>query len=79
MSHPAPRDSTAFEVREALDEPGCAICRLALRSTTRMIRAIAYEQINDVDLRYALRRARASATRMRTSGCARRTTCSARR
>ncbi len=58
MSHAAPRDSTAFEVREALGEPGCAICHLALRSTTRIIRSIAYEQINDIDLRDTLRRAR---------------------
>ena len=58
MSQAAPRDATAFEVREALGEPGCAICHLALRSTTRLIGSIAYEQINDVDLRQVLRRAR---------------------
>src|SRR6266508_5902180 len=57
MSSKAPRDSAAFEVREALGHTGCAVCHLALRSVKRQIRSIAYEQVNDVDLRAQLRRA----------------------
>ena len=55
MSSAGPRDATAFEVREALAEPGCAVCRLSLRSVSRFIRSIAYEQVNDLDLRQQLR------------------------
>jgi hypothetical protein len=58
MSSSAPRDTTAFEVREALGRPGCVVCQLALRSVQRQIRTIAYEQVNDIDLRARLRRAR---------------------
>jgi Family of unknown function (DUF6062) len=58
MSPRAPRDSTAFEVREALGGDGCAVCRLALRSVGRQLQAIAYDQINDIDLRAQLRAAR---------------------
>lgn len=57
MSSAAPRDATAFEVREALREPGCAVCQLSLRSVARLLQSIAYEQVNDIDLRTALRRA----------------------
>jgi uncharacterized protein DUF6062 len=57
VSSSAPRDVTAFEVREALGEPGCAVCRLSIRSVSRLIRSIAYEQVNDVGLRRQLRRA----------------------
>ncbi|MBV9583103.1 MAG: hypothetical protein JO057_31335 [Chloroflexi bacterium] len=55
MSAAAPRDATAFEVREALSERGCAVCRLALRSVGRLLRSVAYEQVNDISLRSALR------------------------
>jgi hypothetical protein len=57
MSSGAPRDSAAFEVREALDAPGCAICQLAVRSVGKLIRSVAYEQVNDLGLRRELRRA----------------------
>jgi hypothetical protein len=58
MSPAAPRDSTTFEVREALDQAGCAVCRLALRSVGRWLTSVAYEQINDIELRNKLRAAR---------------------
>ena len=54
----APRDSAAFEVREALGRPGCAICELVLRAVRRFIQSIAYEQVNDLALRAQLRGAR---------------------
>jgi hypothetical protein len=58
VSPAAPRDSTSFEVREALDQGGCPVCRLALRSVGRWLRSVAYEQINDIQLRDRLRAAR---------------------
>src|SRR5207245_2366143 len=47
-----------FEVRDALTQPGCAICQLAVRSVGRLIQSVAYEQVNDPGLRAELRRAR---------------------
>ncbi|MGI9147800.1 MAG: DUF6062 family protein [Chloroflexota bacterium] len=58
MSSAAPRDSTAFEVREALGEAGCPVCRLALRSVGRWLASVAYEGVNDIELRNELRAAR---------------------
>ena len=54
----APRDATAFEVREALRHPGCPVCRLSLRSVGRWLKAVAYEQVNDIQLRAELRATR---------------------
>ncbi len=45
-------------MREALDQGGCAVCRLALRSVGRWLKSVAYEQVNDVELRDRLRAAR---------------------
>lgn len=58
MSAPAPRDTAAFEVRDALAQPGCAVCHLAVRSVGRLIQSVAYEQVNDPGLRKQLRAAR---------------------
>jgi hypothetical protein len=58
MSSAAPRDSTAFEVREALGQAGCPVCTLAQRSVGRWLAAVAYEGVNDVQLRSELRAAR---------------------
>jgi hypothetical protein len=55
MNPAAPRDTTTFEVRDALGQPGCAVCRLALRSNQQYLRAVAYEQVNDPPLRQELR------------------------
>jgi hypothetical protein len=52
------RDSTAFELREALVLPGCAICSLTLRSVGRYLEALAYERVNDLGVRANLRAAR---------------------
>lgn len=54
----APRDSTAYEVREALGQPGCPVCELAVRSVSRWLQSVAYEQVNDIQLRDELRAAR---------------------
>ena len=58
VSSAAPRDAAAFEVLEALREPGCAVCRLALRSVARLLQTISYEQVNDPALRAELRKSR---------------------
>jgi hypothetical protein len=52
-----PRDAAAFEVRDALAVGGCAVCQLSLRSVARLLQSVAYEQVNDLDLRKALREA----------------------
>jgi hypothetical protein len=54
----APRDASAFEVREALQQAGCPICALVVRSVQRWLGTVAYEQVNDIQLRAALRAAR---------------------
>jgi hypothetical protein len=53
----SPRDSAVFELRDALGQGGCPVCRLALRSVSRAIQSIAYEQVNDIALRKQLRTA----------------------
>jgi hypothetical protein len=56
MSSTAPRDAAAFEIRDAVGEPGCAVCRLTLRSVARLLKSVAYEQVNDLELRATLRK-----------------------
>jgi hypothetical protein len=51
-------DPAVFEVREALAESGCAVCRLVSRSVGRWMQAVAYEQVNNIELRDRLRAAR---------------------
>jgi hypothetical protein len=58
LSSSGARDSTAFELREALGQRGCAICRLTLRSVGRFLTSLAYERVNDIELRAKLRAAR---------------------
>jgi hypothetical protein len=58
MTATAPRDSAAFEVREALGQAGCPVCRLALRAVGRLLQSVAYEQVNDPGLRSDLRATR---------------------
>src|SRR5579871_3066716 len=62
MSSAAPRDATAFEVRDAMRESGCLVCRLTLRSVARLLQSVAYEQVNDVSLRAQLRKRRGFCT-----------------
>jgi hypothetical protein len=52
-----PREAAAFEVREALADEGCAVCHLTRRSVSRLLKSLAYEQVNDIQLRKALREA----------------------
>ncbi|TAK25436.1 MAG: hypothetical protein EPO26_03460 [Chloroflexota bacterium] len=52
------RHTTYYEVRDALAAPGCVICRLATRSARRFLESVAFECVNDLDLRVRLRDAR---------------------
>ncbi|MBV9355590.1 MAG: hypothetical protein JO023_08685 [Chloroflexi bacterium] len=52
-----PRDSTAFEVRDAFGEGGCPVCRLAVAAVDHHIATIAYEGVNDIAFRDRLRAA----------------------
>lgn len=45
-------------MREALEQTGCPVCRLAVRSVGRWLASVAYDQINDIELRNELRAAR---------------------
>jgi len=47
-----------FEVLEALDSPGCPVCRLGLRAVSRHLDALSYEGVNDPRARAELRAAR---------------------
>lgn len=47
-----------FEVRDALSECGCPICRLAARSVRRFMDTLLYENVNDPGVRGAVRGAR---------------------
>lgn len=57
MNKELPRDTAAFEVREAAEQSGCPVCRLALRAVGHLIDSVAYEQVNDPGLRKQLRSA----------------------
>jgi hypothetical protein len=52
------RTSGYYELREALGEPGCALCRLEAVAAERFLDGLLYSQVNDPDLRDRLRRAR---------------------
>jgi hypothetical protein len=52
----APRHLIYYEVREALAEDGCPVCRLATRAATRYLEMLLYESVNDPDVRERLRR-----------------------
>jgi hypothetical protein len=52
----AGRHRQYFEVRDALRQPGCPVCRLALGAVWRYLDALAYENVNDYTVREELRR-----------------------
>jgi hypothetical protein len=49
------RSPASFEVSEALEESGCPVCRLGLHSVSRYLAGLAYEHVNDPDVRAELR------------------------
>ncbi len=42
------RDTTYFELVEALQQEGCALCRLSQRAVERYLKGMLYENVNDV-------------------------------
>ncbi len=46
-----------FEIQDALAEPGCALCQLALRSLRNYFDGLVYESVNDPGIRDAIRAA----------------------
>lgn len=55
---PDSRHTVYFELQDALAAPGCALCRLALRSMRHYFDALGYESVNDPGIRDAIRAAR---------------------
>ncbi len=51
------QDTVYFELRDALLEGGCPLCRLGSRAATRYIDTLNYEGVNDPGLRRVLRNA----------------------
>jgi hypothetical protein len=45
-----------FNLRDALDQPGCPVCTLAERNSLRFLDALLYERVNDVGTREGLRK-----------------------
>ncbi len=58
----AGKHSLYFNLVDAFDQRGCPICRLALTAVYRWLDAFAYENVNDYDVRAALRRSRGFCT-----------------
>ncbi|MER3404342.1 MAG: hypothetical protein C4289_03540, partial [Chloroflexota bacterium] len=56
------RHSLYFDLLDAFGEPGCALCRLATRSTARFLDVLSYENVNDYEVREWLRQARGFCT-----------------
>ncbi|HDI51867.1 hypothetical protein DRQ12_00995 [candidate division KSB1 bacterium] len=50
------KHSSYFELIEAFNQPGCAICQLSERSAVRYVETILYENVNDPATRKKLRR-----------------------
>ncbi|HEY3058007.1 MAG TPA: DUF6062 family protein [Chloroflexota bacterium] len=58
MRRPTAPEGTTAEVQHALGRAGCAVCHLTQRSVNRFLKALAYEQVNDLELRAELRASR---------------------
>jgi hypothetical protein len=56
------KHSLYFNLVDAFEQRGCPICRLALSAVYRWLDAFAYENVNDYDVRAALRRSRGFCT-----------------
>jgi len=52
------RTQTFYDLRDALREPGCAVCRLRAAASERFIEGLLYEKVNDPGLRATLRLSR---------------------
>jgi hypothetical protein len=52
------RTQSYYDVRDALSEPGCPVCRLKARSVERYLDALLWENVTDPGIRADIRRAR---------------------
>lgn len=52
------KHTTYYELRDALAEDGCPICRLAQKSVARFLDGLIYENVNDPGIREDIREAR---------------------
>jgi Family of unknown function (DUF6062) len=52
------RHTPYFEVVEALEAEGCCVCRLVRRRVAHLLESFTYEQVNDIEVRDALRATR---------------------
>ena len=57
-THSMNKTQSYYDLLEALDLPGCPICRLLATFTDRLFDGLIYEQINDGGLRARIRQAR---------------------
>ena len=53
-----PLSSHAYNLRQAFDQPGCAVCRLTLDSVHHYLGSLVYEYVNKVPTHEAVRAAR---------------------
>jgi len=52
------RTSSYYDVRDALAEPGCAVCRLKSKAVERYLDGLLWESVNDPGVRRQVRQAR---------------------
>jgi hypothetical protein len=58
MSSQAMKSAGYYDLRQALTEPGCALCRLLARVADNYIDGVLWELVNDPDIRRELNQAR---------------------
>jgi hypothetical protein len=49
------KDTTYYELLEALNQEGCALCRLSQRAVERYLKGMLYENVNDVTVQEKLK------------------------
>ena len=52
------RTKSYYDLRDALAQPGCAVCRLKARAGDQYLASLLWENVNDPDLRQEIRQAR---------------------
>jgi hypothetical protein len=58
MSSPAIKSAGYYDLRQALTEPGCALCRLLAKVADNYVDGVLWELVNDADIRRELNQAR---------------------
>ncbi len=51
------RTMSFYDVRDALTQPGCAVCRLKTDSADRFLDSLLWESVNDPEMRHEIRQA----------------------